>query len=72
MNHGGASATTFEEEEEEEMIKIVNPNKHQQNQEDGGRTRKLRHVSRTEHFKNGRDMILSLSKDLFNVKQATQ
>ena len=59
----------FDDEPEEEMIQIVNPNKHVQNYEDGGRRRKLRHVSKIETFKRGKDAIKSFCKDLFSVKQ---
>ena len=58
----------LEGEYEEEMIKIVNPNKHVSNAEDGGRRRKLRHISKIECFKRGRDAIQNCCKDLFSVK----
>ena len=58
----------LEGEYEEEMIKIVNPNKHVSNAEDGGRTRKLRHISKIECFKRGRNAIQNCCKDLFSVK----
>ena len=51
------------------MIKPINPNKHIQNYEDGGRKRKLRHVSKIASFKRGPDAINPFCKDLFNVKQ---
>ena len=50
------------------MIKIVNPNKHVQNGEDGGRKRKLRHVSKIDCFKRGSDAIKPFCKDLFGSK----
>ena len=64
-----AGVNEFEDEQEEEMIKIVNPNKHIQNYEDGGRRRKLRHVSKIDCFKRGKDAINPFCKDLFGVKQ---
>ena len=66
------SNNLFDDEPEEEMIQIVNPNKHVQNYEDGGRRRKLRHVSKIETFKRGKDAIKSFCKDLFSVKQMTE
>lgn len=57
------------EEEEEEMIPIVNPNKHIQNYEDGGRRRKNRHISKMDQFKNGKKAFIHCCKDLFGVKQ---
>ena len=67
--HPTSTLNEFEDELEEEMIKIVNPNKHVQNYEDGGRRRKLRHVSKIECFKRGKDAINPFCKDLFGVKQ---
>ena len=64
-----ADSNEFEDEQEEEMIKIVNPNKHVHNEQDGGRKRKLRHVSKIESFRRGKDAIKSFCKDLFSVKQ---
>ena len=61
---------SFEDDAEEEMIKIVNPNKHVQNDQDGGRKRKLRHVSKIESFKRGKDAFKNCCKDLFNTKQS--
>lgn len=57
-----------EDDQDEEMIKPVNPNKHIQNYEDGGRRRKLRHVSKIDCFKRGKDAINPFCKDLFGVK----
>lgn len=64
-----AGHNDFDDDQEEEMIKIVNPHKHVQNAEDGGRRRKLRHVSKIDSFKRGKDAFKSCSKDLFSVKQ---
>lgn len=50
------------------MIKIVNPNKFVSNDQDGGRRRKLRHVSKIESFVRGKDAIKGFCKDLFSVK----
>mmetsp|Transcript_44487 Transcript_44487/g.59022 ORF Transcript_44487/g.59022 Transcript_44487/m.59022 type:complete len:155 (+) Transcript_44487:164-628(+) len=51
------------------MIKIVNTNKHVHNGVDGGRTRKLRHISKIQTFKRGHDAIKPFCKDLFDVKK---
>ena len=48
---------SFEDDPEEEMREIVNPNKFVHNTVDGGRRRKLRHVSKIDSFKRGKDAI---------------
>lgn len=58
-----------DEEPEEEMYKIVNTNKHISNGNDGGRTRKMRHISKIQTFKRGHDAIKPFCKDLFAVKK---
>ncbi len=59
---------SFEDDSEEEMIRPVNPNKHESNDVDGGRCRKLRHFSKIENAKKGKDAFKNCQKDLFNVK----
>ena len=47
---------------------MVNPNKHVSNQEDGGRKRKLRHVSKIENLRNrGKEAIKECCTDLFGA-----
>ena len=60
------------EEEEEEMIPIVNTNKHISNTVDGGRRRKLRHISKISTFKRGHDAIKPFCRDLFGVKKTME
>jgi len=62
----------LETEHEEETIKIVNPNKHVHNNEDGGRQRKYRNFSKIQTFKTGLHAIKSCCKDLFDVKQSSR
>ena len=50
----------------------MNPNKHIHNNQDGGRRRKLRHVSKIDNFVRGKDAIKSYCKDLFNVKNRSE
>ena len=50
------------------MIPVVNPNKHVQNDEDGGRKRKVRHVSKIEHLRQkGKDAIKECCANLFGA-----
>ena len=64
-----ASLQDLDAEPEEEMIRIVNTNKHVFNEQDGGRRRKFRHVSKIQTFKRGHDAIKPFCKDLFDVKK---
>lgn len=66
--HPSAGENSSEDDFEDEMIKPVNPNEHIFNDNDGGRTRKLRHVSKIDCFKRGHEAVLKCRKDLFNVK----
>ena len=52
------------------MLKIVNTNKHEYNGTDGGRTHKMRHISRIKTFKRGSEAVKPLCKDLFNAKNS--
>ena len=39
------------------MIQVVNTNKHEHNGVDGGRIRKMRHISKIKTFKRGSEAI---------------
>lgn len=66
-----ASSNEFgftESDDEDFLIPVVNPNKHVSNQEDGGRKRKLRHVSKIEHLhQRGKEAIKECCTDLFGA-----
>ena len=63
-NHFGFS----ESDDEDLFIPVVNPNKHVSNQEDGGRKRKLRHVSKIENLRpRGKEAINECRTDLFGA-----
>jgi len=60
-------------EDDEVLIPVVNPNKHVSNGEDGGRKRKLRHVSKIEHLKlRGKDHLKECCTNLFGTGDETK
>lgn len=66
------SLEDYEDEPEEETYKIVNKNKHVFNGNDGGRTRKMRHISKIDTFIRGHEAIKPFCKDLFDVKKSKE
>ena len=53
------------------LIQPVNTHKHVFNNQDGGRTRKQRHVSIIARMSGGTDALNGFCKDLFNVRSVT-